>query len=201
MIDFNEKNLNYNRLYNTRLNKILYLGRLSEDKGLFELINAFKILIGRDHNLVLDIVGNGDFMDKLKIIIENLGLERVVHIRGGIFEPELIKYYYENSDLYILPTYHEGFPRTLYEAMIFGTPIITTFVGGIPAIMKDEFNCIEINPKSVFSIVNKIEFAINNYSKMVEYAKNGLDTVKDIISSKRPSHAKQLNQILNHNIN
>ncbi|HHX69330.1 MAG TPA: glycosyltransferase family 4 protein, partial [Gallicola sp.] len=110
--------------------------------------------------------------------------------------PIEIAEYYTKSDVYILPTYHEGFPRTLYEAMIFGTPIITTFVGGIPGIMKDGYNCKRIEPKSVVSIVAGLEFAICNYNKMIEYAKNGTDTVYNILDPERPSHAGHLNQIL-----
>ena len=121
----------------------------------------------------------------------------MVKFTGSVYNSDEIKEYYKNSDIYILPTYHEGFPRTLYEAMIFGIPIITTFVGGIPTLMKDDFNCKEIKPKSVESIVEILTYAMNNYPKMGELAKNGTNTVAKIIDSNRLTHAQHLNQILN----
>jgi hypothetical protein len=62
--------------------------------------------------------------------------------------------------------------------------------------MKDGYNCKRIEPKSVVSIVAGLEFAICNYNKMIEYAKNGRDTVYNILDPERPSHAGHLNQIL-----
>src|SRR5690606_19531454 len=104
---------------------------------------------------------------------------------------------YLRSDIYILPTYHEGFPRTLYEAMIFGTPIITTFVGGISALMQNEVNCFEIQPKSVESIEEKLNFVMINYSATKGIVENGILTVRKIVDFNRSSHAAHLNQILN----
>ena len=115
---------------------------------------------------------------------------------GAVDDMDKLTDFYKTSDVYILPTYHEGFPRTLYEAMIFGTPIITTFVGGISGLMKDGYNCKRIEPKSVDSIVVGLEFAFNNYDKMIQYAGNGQKTVIKIIDSSRLTHAEHLNQII-----
>jgi hypothetical protein len=62
--------------------------------------------------------------------------------------------------------------------------------------MKDGFNCKEIKPKSIESIVEGLEFAMNNYSKMIEYSKNATKTVEKVVDSKRPTHAQHLHQII-----
>lgn len=198
MIPFTEKDIVYNRSYDIKKKRfeILFLARVAEDKGIRELFAALKDLSQEGYKFHVTFVGDGEFMEQAKSLIEYLGLESLVEIRGAIYDVDEKKKCFLNSDIYVLPTYHEGFPRTLYEAMIFGTPIITTFVGGIPALMKDGFNCKRIEPRSVESIYNGLKFAMDNYGKMVEFAKNGFDTVFNIVDSKRLRHAQQLNQII-----
>lgn len=199
MIPYTNKDIEFGRIYeqNKKHYSILFLARIAEDKGLVELLNAMKILKEKKYELNLTIIGAGEFIEEMKALVNTLSISDIVSIKGAIYDNEEKRQYFLKSDIYILPTYHEGFPRTLYEAMIFGTPIITTFVGGIPALMKDDNNCKEIKPKSIESIVEGLEFAFNNYFKMIEFAKNATKTVEKIVDSKRPTHAQHLNLILN----
>lgn len=196
MISFTEKDI-INRKYVTiEKFKLLYLGRLTDDKGISELLHAVRILKTEYYKFELKIVGNGWFMDEAKKLIVELDIHDFVILEGAEFDLEKIKKYYTTSDIYILPSYHEGFPRTLYEAMIFGIPIITTFVGAIPAIMKDNINCKQILPKSVQSIVGSLEFAFKNYDKMLSYAEEAQTNVVKYVNSNRKSHAEHLNETL-----
>lgn len=176
---------------------VLLLSRITKDKGLVELIEACKVLKEGNEKFSLSIVGDGDFTLEGISLIKKLGLEDIVTFCGPVYDKRKKQEIYENADIYILPTYHEGFPRTLYEAMIYGTPIITTFVGGIPCLMKDGYNCMEIKPHSVESIVMKLKFAFHNYNDMVKLAKNAFNTVSLIVDDKRPTHAQDLHRILN----
>ena len=145
----------------------------------------------------LHLVGNGEFTKELKQTVEENGMSDFVFFDGPIYSDEKKAECYLNSDIYILPTYHEGFPRTLYESMIFGTPVITTFVGGIPALMKDGVNCKRIEPHSVDSIVDSLSFAIENYDIMGRMARNGTEMVSKIVDRNRPTHAYYLDHIIN----
>jgi len=197
MIPYTDVDIINNRIYNKSVTNILFLGRISKDKGLSELLDAINILKYKyNRDIFLKLVGNGEYIDELKQRSIDLNIKDLVSFEGPVYDDDIKKKYYFETDIYILPTYHEGFPRTLYEAMIFGTPIITTFVGGIPALMKDGFNCKEIKPKSIESIVEGLEFAFNNYSQMVEYAQNATKTVEKVVDSKRPTHAHHLHQII-----
>ena len=80
--------------------------------------------------------------------------------------------------------------------MIFGVPIITTFVGGIPSLMQDGVNCVRIEPKSVESIVDKLQFVINNYEIYNEILPNAEILIRNVIRKERPTHAEELNSIL-----
>ncbi len=199
MIPYDDADIVTNRIYKKKqLYKILYLGRIAKDKGLLELIEATKVLKEKGYKLKLNIVGNGEFLTKLKQLIFSLNLNDTINLAGPVYDNKIKMQIYKDSDLYILPTYHEGFPRTLYEAMIFGTPIITTFVGGISALMIDGENCIKIEPRSVESIVDKISYAIKNYNNINTIAKNASLLVSKIVDHNRLSHAKALNQKINY---
>lgn len=196
MISLSDNDIIYNKDYKSKNKiKILFLARVEKDKGIEELLYAFYKLKEK-YDFEAEIVGAGEFLQYAIDIANDLALSDIVKFRGAIFDDQKLKNFYVNSDLYILPTYHEGFPRTLYEAMIFGTPIITTFVGGISGIMKHQYNCLEIKSKSVSSIVDAIEYAIQNYSEMEKYAYNGLKTVAPIVDSSRLSHAQHLNMLI-----
>lgn len=175
--------------------RLLYFARVAKEKGVEELLRAFKT-VSELYAIHLVLVGDGEYFEQTKGLVKELSLEEKVSLEGICNDEAKKQKYFLDADIYILPTYHEGFPRTLYEAMIFGTPIITTFVGGIPALMKDQYNCREIKPRSIESIIEVLEYAINDYGEMIKLAKNGFNTVSKIISANRPSHARTLNNII-----
>lgn len=198
MIPYSVSDVETKRIYQTKEKyKILFLGRLNEQKGLCELMQAVKKLKtqGR-YCFELWIVGGGDYEDCLKQIIVGLDISNDVKLMGAVTDDALKRNYFTSADLYILPTYHEGFPRTLYEAMIFGTPILTTFVGGIGSVMRDNYNCKRIEPRSVDSIVEGLCFAMDSYQQLGKYAQNATQTVVRILQ--RKSHATLLNDAINH---
>lgn len=175
---------------------ILFLARIEKDKGIEEFIYAISELKNK-HNFEVTVIGEGSWLSQAINLCEMIGIENIVKFKGAIFDSNEIKKNYIEADLYVLPTYHEGFPRTLYEAMIFGTPILTTFVGGIPGLMINKYNCLKIEPQSVSSITDTIDYALNNYLEMKKYAKNAISTVKPIIASSRDSHAQHLSSLVN----
>lgn len=198
MISYTDKDVVLNRMYAPKCSyRWLYLGRITKDKGLGELIAAAKCLHERGYKFDLQIVGNGEYIDHLKEIADRDSMLGYTHFDGPIYDDEEKSRCYQNADLFVLPTYHEGFPRTLYEAMIFGTPIITTFVGGIPSLMRENQNCLKIESHSVNSIVEKMAYAMDHYEVMAKLAQVGTRIVTDVIDHRKLSHAQHLNQILN----
>lgn len=197
MIPYTDADVIHRREYVEKKDyNILFLGRIAADKGLAELMRAAKQLHDKGYNFRLKMVGNGEFSPQLSEMVENMLLKDFVSLEGPVYDNDKKADYYKKADLYILPTYHEGFPRTLYEAMIFGTPIVTTFVGGIPALMKDGENSRRIEPRSVDSIVDGLSYAMDNYSEMGKMAKNASAIVSQIVDRNRMTHAQHLNKII-----
>lgn len=198
-ISFSSDDIIYKKSFvSKKMYSFLYLGRLDKEKGLLELLDAIHSLkVQGIDNFKFDIVGDGYHEDEIKEKAKQLKLDTVVKFHGGVTDLTQLKAYYINADLFVLPTYHEGFPRTLYEAMIFKVPIVTTFVGGIPSLMKDKFNCVKIEPKSSDSIESAIKSVLLNYEDMEILVTNATSTVEGIIYKDRPSHARELSSVLN----
>jgi glycosyltransferase involved in cell wall biosynthesis len=177
--------------------KLLFVARLDLAKGVYELIEAVNKLKEETIKFELIIVGDGPELEQLIAIVKQQALDTNIYFYGAITEIERLKQIYIDSDIFILPSYHEGFPRTIYEAMISGTPILTTFVGGISYLMKDNENCFRIEPKSAESISDKLRYVMTNYEEVKRITENAQELVCEIINPKRLTHAEHLNAILN----
>lgn len=113
---------------------ILFLGRVEEYKGIFIVIESFKLLKERFSNIELIIAGDGSkLFDCKKIVSEQKILG--VKFLGNIKDSDVANAF-ASSDVYVLPSFSEGLPTSMLEAMAFGLPVITTPVGGIPEIFE-----------------------------------------------------------------
>ena len=103
---------------------------------------------------------------------------------------------YKKSEIFVLPTYHEGFPRVLYEAMIMGIPIVTTFVGSIDYLMKKEINCLEIKVRDIDSIVFALKRLIDKPKLANDLTEKARKTVINYLSDKKRNHEEHLNHFI-----
>ena len=198
MIPYGKHDIIYTRCYDTLSSyNILFLGRVTEDKGIFELLEAIKTLARNDFKVRLYIIGAGDCLSKAEQWVAQNNLDDYISFEGFITDDFIKREYYLKTDIFILPSYHEGFPRTLYEAMIFGIPIITTFVGGIPSIMKENINCLKIEPASSDSIVEAVKYAIEHYTEMENLARSVTETISNLLDKRNLSHAQLLDSRIN----
>ncbi len=117
---------------NTYPAPILYVGRVEEDKGLFELLHVFtKVIENTKYDLKLVIVGEGTALDKLKKLSAKLKLEDKV-IFTGYQKGEALLEFYAKARIFVLPTKRiEGFPVILPEAMLAGLPVVAMDLGGV----------------------------------------------------------------------
>lgn len=113
---------------------IVYVGRLIEAKGLRELIEAIDRLRQTDSNALLVVIGNGEFRTTLESMVEERKLGKHVRLAGGLL-PESVAKYLNAADLLTLPSWSEGYPNVLVEALACGCPVVASDVGGIPEIV------------------------------------------------------------------
>jgi glycosyltransferase involved in cell wall biosynthesis len=115
---------------------LLYAGRIDRAKGLLLMVEALATLAGAGEDLILDLVGwpeKGDtILDEIAALSQEKGVgERVIYHGYRPVGPELFDFY-RRSDLYVLASTFEGFPRTIWEAMANSLPVVATRVGSIP---------------------------------------------------------------------
>ena len=128
---------------NARL--IIYVGRLVHTKGLRELIDAFRSLAGDDPLCRLVLVGEGPMRGGLSDLIANAGLADRVMFTGGL-PPARVADWICAADVLTLPSWSEGYPNVVVEALACGRPVVATDVGGTREIVSS-LNGVLIPPR------------------------------------------------------
>ncbi len=146
---------------NSKKINLLFLGYIGNKKGVFDLLEVLRSDISfYEKHIKLQIGGNGE-IDKLKSIILEFDLTNIVEYIGWVSADDKCNYL-NNCDVYILPSYNEGLPISILEAMSYAKPIISTNVGGIPEIIIPSKNGFLVEPGDLKSIDNSIRYCINN---------------------------------------
>jgi len=160
----------------TSVETILFLSRLIKEKGVLELLEAFKKLSQIYPKLQLVIAGDGAIRKDLEQWVVANQLTPRVHFAGFVSGEDKADQLY-NADLFVLPTYYgEGCPVALLEAMAAALPLVTTRAGGIPDVVQEPENGIlldEVNENSIMTAVRRFiespdlvrEVSKNNYDK------------------------------------
>lgn len=115
--------------------QIVYVGRLVREKGLLELLEAFTALAGHDPALDLALVGDGIMRHDLEGRLSAEGLQGRVRLVGGK-DPQGVAQWIGASDLLCLPSWSEGYPNVVVEALACGRPVVATDVGGTSEIVR-----------------------------------------------------------------
>jgi glycosyltransferase involved in cell wall biosynthesis len=135
--------------------KLVYVGRLVREKGLYEALHGLKLAHARGERAQLVLVGTGPEEARLRRLAEELGLAADVSFVKPAFGESKIKLL-SDADVLILASYSEGLPYTLLEAMAAGTPAITTYVGAIPDVVTDGVHGLLVPPQDPEAIARAI---------------------------------------------
>lgn len=155
---------------------LLFVGYLDTFKGVFELLEAFYEINKKCSDVILIIVGEGPKSAEIKEKIQKLSLDKFVILTGKI-SPLSIHEYYQSTDIFVLPSYTEGIPLSVLEAMACGLPIISSCVGGIPEVVNDGKNGFLVLPKNYRGLVEKLGILINNMDLRKEFSKKSVEII------------------------
>lgn len=130
--------------------RLLFLGWLEESKGIFELIEACHHL-SPSRQFVLDIVGEGNTSVAARELVKKYGLEKIVHFRGWLKEVDIENALAE-ADIFVLPSWAEGLPNAMVEAMAAKLAVVVSSVGNIPDVVTDGCEALLVPPKDVTAL-------------------------------------------------
>lgn len=126
---------------------LLFLGHLLRDKGVYDLVRAFAKVAGRFPRLQLVLGGVGN-IDAVRQLAAQLEIPERVSCPGWL-GPERKTAALAGSTIFTLPSYAEGMPMALLEAMSWGLPVIATPVGGIPQVVQNDVNGLLVTPGDI----------------------------------------------------
>ncbi|BAZ16521.1 glycosyl transferase, group 1 family protein [Calothrix sp. NIES-4071] len=138
------------------VNNLVCVGRLCEQKGQILLLEAIKQLRDEGWDLQLTLVGDGEMRSQLETIIQDYGLHNCVKITGWATGTE-VQHYIEDARALILPSFAEGLPVVLMEALALRRPVISTYVAGIPELVQSDVNGWLVPAGSVEALVAAIK--------------------------------------------
>lgn len=156
-------------------NHILFVGYISKAKGAFDLMKAIPLVTARFPNTHIYFVGEllqqernlihidkeSDLFSEREKIVNNLCIDKFITITKTE-QLKKLKEYYWKSDIFVLPSYSEGFPFVVLEAMAAGLPLIVTKVGALDEVLTENVNAFFVKTGEPDEIAEKIIFLFEN---------------------------------------
>ena len=156
-----------------------FVGRLSKDKGSYEMLTAFKSIIEKGYNAKLLIVGDNESSAESNDIIKWAQQSDSVIFAGRYPKSEL-DMFYAAFDCYVHPTYREGFGMVLQEAGAMGNAIITTNIPGASEVMENGISCVLVPPQNIDELTFAMEEMMRNPDKAILLGQNAYQRTKTL---------------------
>ncbi|UZJ38146.1 glycosyltransferase family 4 protein [Prosthecochloris sp. SCSIO W1103] len=180
-----EANIVSKSIKNVSTIKIMLLSNMIKSKGVFDLIDACKMLNNLNVDYECNLYGPCYDIEKTDLLryIKTKKIFGKVIYHGGVYG-DAKKEAYKNNHVFVFPTYNDCFPLVLLEAMSYGMPIISTSEGGISDIVCDSLNGFIVDKHSPLEITEKIKYLLENKDVYEELSKNSLEIFADRYSVK-----------------
>jgi glycosyltransferase involved in cell wall biosynthesis len=161
---------------------LLYVGRLVPEKGQAVLLEALSLLRGRGVRVGATLVGEGPERGRLEALADRLGVRAHAHFTGALGQ-EKIRELYERATVFCLPSFAEGVPCVLMEAMAMEIPVVSTFVAGIPELVENERTGLLVAPGRADLLADAIERLIADPQLRYRLGTQGAERVAAEFSS------------------
>ena len=178
--------------YNINANEFMFLGEIGKRKGIFDIVQAVKKIDSLlPKEIIFAVYGKGE-TEKLQQMIAEYGLAGRIEVRGFLLKEDRA-HAFSKIMVNILPSYNEGLPMTILEGMAEGIPTISTDVGSICEVVRDEENGIIVTPGDIDEIADAILRLVNDTQLRALYSKKCFELMKEKFSLE--SHIKCLQGI------
>jgi colanic acid/amylovoran biosynthesis glycosyltransferase len=136
--------------------KVMALGRLSAEKGFAVLVDAVAALRKDGVPVKLTLVGDGPLRAELEAQVNRLGITDAVRFAGELVSDDVAREL-RSSDIFCLPSFSEGLPVSIMEAMAVGVPVVTTWISGIPELAVNDDTALTVAPARADSLATAIK--------------------------------------------
>lgn len=160
---------------------ILFLGRLEQEKGVFDLLNAFSAIAGRAPEACLMLCGLGSARKQLEQMALENGLASRVVFPGWVDGEEKARLL-GRAGVFVLPSYAEGMPMSVLEAMAAGTPVVATRVGAVPEMLENGNSGFVVEAGRVDELAEAILAALDG-SRSAQLSARALARVREFYSA------------------
>lgn len=156
---------------------LLFLGRVTEHKNLPLMLSSYECLLGKGYTGRLRITGNGPAMSHVREIITSLGIEDKVDMLGFVTEEQKVELL-SSSEVLVLTSWREGFPRVIAEAMASGLPVVTVdFPGNGAKDIVRQYRVGVVTQPSSDRLSDGILRTLNNWKEYSEAALSARKTL------------------------
>jgi len=163
---------------NQESDTIIYVGRLAYGKGLLDLIDSMKLIVAKRPNSKLVIIGKGPLLRRLIGRTNKLCLRNNVEFRGFVSHSEL-PFQYTRASVFVMPSYYEGMPTAILEAMACGLPVVATSVHGNVDVVKNGITGILVPPKKPVELARAILYLFDHPDLRYELGKRAQILIKE----------------------
>ena len=160
---------------------ILFVGRLSKQKGVEHLLLAAKEVISHSTDVRFTIVGSGFMKKKLEYLAGVLGIKDYINFTGFI-PSDKIDQLYQSADIFVAPSVYEPFGLVILEAMSFGIPVITTKDTGASEQFIDGTDLLLINDHSSTELASKILLLLEDENLRKKLSSNAAEKLNTVFS-------------------
>ena len=142
---------------------LLFVGWTIPEKGVFDLVEAAAMLRRRGCEFRLKIVGPFHGQEQsLKSAVASGGVEDVTDVAGPVHSRAALLDIYRQADVYVLPSWAEGLPVAMLEAMACGLPVVATSVGGVPDLVEEGKSGLLVPARNVEALADALQSIVTN---------------------------------------
>jgi len=154
----------------------VFVGRIALEKGIYDLLEAWKLIVSKFREAKLAVVGEGPELEKVKVKIEKLGLENNISVFGGVPDKQMKKIVC-NSKIFVFPSRFEGWGIAVAEALASGLPVVCYEIPALKEVFGDCESVFFVSKFNSKSLAEKILEVLNSFDveffrrKSLDFAK------------------------------